>query len=160
MKKIICVSVLFLLSGAIQIFAQNHNDSIEIKKTLGTVYLQKGKRLTPKQLMNITKANPEAYEEMKVAKTNYDVSVIFGFAGGFLVGWPLGTAIAGGDPEWTLAGVGAGLIIVSIPFTASYNKHARNAVNLYNHSLSQTGLYDINFNIGLTNNGITIRMLF
>lgn len=43
-------------------------------------------------------------------------SYIFGFAGGALIGWPLGTAIAGGDPDWYLAGIGAGLAGVAIVF--------------------------------------------
>lgn len=35
--------------------------------------------------------------------------------GGGLIGWPLGTAIGGGDPEWILAGIGAGVLAVAIP---------------------------------------------
>ena len=43
-------------------------------------------------------------------------SYVFGFSGGALIGWPLGTAIAGGDPVWYLAGIGAGLIGVGVLF--------------------------------------------
>lgn len=35
--------------------------------------------------------------------------------GGALIGWPLGTAIGGGDPEWALAGIGAGFLAIGIP---------------------------------------------
>ena len=37
------------------------------------------------------------------------------------VGHSIGTAIGGGDPEWALAGVGAGLIAVAIPISSSAN---------------------------------------
>ncbi len=141
-------------------YGQNKSDSIEIKKTLGTVFRQNGKNLTPGQLLDITQSNVEAYKEMKIAKSNYDAGFIFGFAGGFLVGWPVGTAVAGGKPNWTLAGIGAGLIVVSIPFSSAYTKHAKNAVKIYNSGLKQTGLNNIDFKIGLTCNGIGVRVIF
>lgn len=42
---------------------------------------------------------------------------ILGGVGGFLIGWPLGTLIAGGEPEWVLAGMGAGVLAVAIPLS-------------------------------------------
>ena len=39
--------------------------------------------------------------------------------GGFLIGWPLGTALAGGDPNWTLAAIGAGCVAIAIPRPSS-----------------------------------------
>lgn len=140
-------------------YGQNKSDSIEIKKALGTIFRQNGKNLTPRQLLDITQSNTEAYKEMKIAKSNYDIGSVFGFAGGFLVGWPLGTAIAGGEPNWTLAGIGAGLIL-SIPFSTAYTKHAKNAVNLYNNGLKSTGLNNVDFKIGLTYNGIGVKVIF
>jgi hypothetical protein len=141
-------------------YGQNKSDSIEIKKTLGTVFRQNGKNLTPSQLLNITQSNTEAYKEMKIAKSNYDVGFVFGFTGGFLVGWTAGTAIAGGKPNWTLAGIGAGLIVVSIPFSTAYTKHAKNAVKLYNNGLKSTGLSNVDLKIGLTSNGIGVKVVF
>jgi len=158
MKRIIYIT--FFLMTMMSAFAQNKADSIEIKKTLGTVFRQNGKNLTPRQLLDLTQSNAEAYKEMKMAKSNYDVGFVFGFAGGFLVGWPVGTAIAGGKPNWTLAGIGAGLIVVSIPFSTAYNKHAKNAVRIYNNGLKQTGLTMVDVKIGLTCNGIGVRMVF
>lgn len=158
MKKVILLG-LFLVTilGAT---AQNVTDSIEVKKGFGTVYRQNGNNLTPRQLLEITKIAPEAYEAMKVAKTNYDVGAVFGFAGGFLVGWPLGTAIAGGEPNWALAGIGAGLVGVSIPFTVAYNKHAKKAVSIYNNSLKNTTHHNVNLKVGLTAYGVGIKMTF
>jgi hypothetical protein len=158
MKRIIII--LIFLMTVFNSYGQNKSDSIEIKKALGTIFRQNGKNLTPRQLLDITQSNTEAYKEMKIAKSNYDVGSVFGFAGGFLVGWPLGTAIAGGEPNWTLAGIGAGLIVVSIPFSTAYTKHAKNAVNLYNNGLKSTGLNNVDFKIGLTYNGIGVKVIF
>ena len=47
---------------------------------------------------------------------------LLGGIGGFLVGWTLGTALGGGDPDWTVAGVGAGFIALSIPFAIKVKK--------------------------------------
>jgi hypothetical protein len=103
---------------------------------LGTVFQQNGVNLTPKRLLEVTASNPEAYAEMKMAKNNFDAGSVVGFAGGFLLGWPVGTALAGGDPEWIMAGIGAGLLVISIPLSGAYKKHAMNAVNIYNTGIS------------------------
>lgn len=158
MKTLLIITTVLLCYS--NLFAQNQSDSIEVKKRLGTVFIQNGRYLTPRQLLDITESNPEAYKEMKIAKTNYDVGTVFGFAGGFLVGWPVGTAIAGGKPNWTLAGIGAGLIVVSIPFSSAYTKHAKNAVNIYNNGIRQTGMKNFDLKLGLASNGIGLKITF
>lgn len=80
-------------------------------------------------------SNQEAYQLMKSAKSNYDLSMILGMAGGFMVGWPLGTSLGGGDPNWTLAAVGAGLIVISIPLSSKSIKTAKEAASKYNSGL-------------------------
>ncbi len=159
MKRIIILG-LFLLCLA-PIFAQNQSDSIEIKKTFfGTVYKQNGKNLTLQKLLNITRRNTEAYKEMEIAKPNYTFGSVFGFAGGLLVGWPIGGAIAGKEMDWALFGIGAGLIVLSIPFSIAYTKHTKNAIRIYNDGLNQTGMNAVNFKLGLTPNGLGITMTF
>jgi hypothetical protein len=158
MKKLFFIGI-FLLT-VFTVCGQIKSDTIEIKKSFGTVFRQNGKNLTPKQLMAITSSNPEAYKEMKIAKSNYDFGSVIGFAGGFMVGWPVGTALAGGDANWTLAGIGAGLICISIPFSTAYTKHTKNAVEIYNNQLRQTGFNQVDFKVGLTCNGIGIKVNF
>ncbi len=158
MKKILLFG--FLVFVACYANGQSSSDTIVVKKKLGTVFQQNGKNLTPRSLLEITQSNSEAYEEMKIAKSNYDVGYVIGFAGGFLVGWPLGTVIAGGEPNWTLAGIGAGIIVISIPFSSAYTKHAKNAVRIYNNGLRQTGLNNVEFKLGLTCNGLGLKIIF
>ena len=157
MKQIIFAIMLF---SCMSLTGQTQSDSIVVKKRLGTVFQQNDKYLTPKQLLTITQSNQEAFEEMKMAKKNYDVGYIFGCAGGFLIGWPIGTALAGGDANWTLAAVGAGLAAISIPFTLGYTKHAKNAVRFYNEGLKYSYLNETKPKIVLTYNGIGIQIHF
>jgi hypothetical protein len=131
--------ILLLLSGLFfngcLACGQNLSDSIQIKKKFGTVFIQNKKKMTSKQLLEVTKRNLEAYNEMKIAKSNSTISSVFGFIGGMMVGFSLGTAIAGEKPNWAVAGIGVGFITVSIPFSISYNKHAKRAIRIYNKEL-------------------------
>jgi len=146
------------MSGA---SAQNPADSISVRKTgLGTVFQQNGRNLNGRDLVEITKSNPDAYKEMKIAKGNLDAGNVFGFAGGYMVGWPIGTAIAGGEPNWALAAIGAGLIIISIPLSTGYTKHAKNAVSIYNSGLKQSRIDKVKSYLGFTSNGFGIVMKF
>ncbi len=159
MKNLTILIILITIS-IITIHAQDTPDSILIKKQTGTVFIQNGRNLTPKQLLNITQVNPEAFKEMQTAKTNYNFALVFGSAGGFMVGYPLGTALGGGNPNWILAGIGAGLIIVAIPLATSYTKHASKAVGIYNSGLKEASANKIDLRLCLTGNGIGLRATF
>ncbi|MGV3641105.1 MAG: hypothetical protein ACO1NZ_11335 [Adhaeribacter sp.] len=158
MKNLVAIGIFLLMY--LPLFAQNSSDSIVVKKAMGVVFLQNGKTLKPRQLLDITQSNPEAFQEMKKAKSNFDVGYVFSLAGGTLVGWTLGTALGGGEPNWAVAGVGAGLIGVSIPFSAAYSKHAKNAVRTYNGALHHTGMNKVDLRFGLAGSGPGLRLVF
>lgn len=158
MRKIIFVWIFFIT--VFNSYGQNKTDTIEITKNPGTVFRLNGMNLTPKQLLDITQSNAEANEEMRIARNYSNAGLVFQFAGGFFIGWPVGTIIAGGNPNWILAGIGAGLLVVSIPFTIAYTKHAKNAVILYNNGLKQTVFHDMNVKLGVTYNGIGLKITF
>ncbi len=128
MRKLI---VLSFLSFCISQFTLAQE--IKAYKTFGGVRFEMDTvTLGLNQVLNIIKENPEAYAEMKRAKANYNAAGVLGFAGGILVGFPVGTAIAGGKPEWGLAAGGAALILASIPFTRSFRGHTMEALDIYN----------------------------
>ena len=133
-KKLTLFTAILMLFASLS-FAQNQTDSITVKKK--GVYLQNGKILKPKELLEITKNNPEAYALMKKAQTNYAFANVFSFTGGFMIGWQLGSLIGGGEANWGVAGAGAGTILIAIPFSSAYIKHSQNAVDLYNADLSK-----------------------
>ena len=97
------------------------------------------------------KSNTEAYEEMKLAKSKLDPGTIYGTIGGGLIGWQLGTYLGGGKTNWIVAGIGICATAISIPYTRSYNRHAKKAVRIYNEGLRKTANLkpDIHFNIAL-----------
>jgi hypothetical protein len=157
MKKIIILCALITL--IVNLFGQNASDSIQIKKRLGPVFQQNGKTLTINQLMSITKSNPDAYAEMKIANKNYVASLFLQYPGGFLIGYPVGTAIGGGDPNWAMAAIGASLIVVAIPLISAYSKHATNSVNIYNKGLKVSPERP-SLSLGFSANGIGLRVKF
>ncbi len=119
---------------------QTPKDSIQVNRSFGTTYYQHGEQLTPKLLLNITLSNPEAYAEMKIARTNSTAANVLGAIGGFMVGFSLGSLLVGKDPNWGVVGAGAGFIGISIPFSIAFNKHARKAARIYNEGLNTSNL--------------------
>jgi hypothetical protein len=104
----------------------------------GVKYTQNEELLTMAELEQAMEVNPEAFRLIKKSRTNNTFATVLSFTGGLLVGFPIGTAIAGGDPEWALAGVGAGLIVVSIPISSKSYKQGMQAVSLYNSTINTT----------------------
>ena len=151
--KTIFSLVLFLYS--LPTLGQYANDSIKVKKDLGKVYTFQGKKLKPKEMLVIMKPNPAAFREMNRAKTNYDVGSVFAFAGGFLVGWSIGSLITTGEVDWRVAGAGAGFIGISVPFSIGQSKHTKKAVKIYNEGV-KSSTSSIHFKINCNNNKIGI----
>ena len=56
--------------------------------------------------------------------------------GGMLIGFPLGTAIVGGEPEWGLAAAGTVFLLGSIPLNRIFKARALNALDIYNGKVS------------------------
>lgn len=136
---------------------------IDIEKVFGGYkYTQNDELKSIGDLANIMKSNSDAFELMKKGRTNRSLSAVLGFAGGGLIGWPIGTALAGGDANWTMAGIGAGLIVIGIPISSSANKKINQAVELYNASLNGTSQnhFKPEFKIIANTNGLGLSMNF
>lgn len=156
--KLQTLSLTILCIVSLQVsFAQTSGDPIEIQKNR---FFQNGQRLAMPQLLEITKPNDAAYAEMKKAQTNSVVGAVFGGVGGFLIGFPLGTAIGGGDPNWAMAGIGAVVVAIGIPFSVSGTKHAKEGVSIYNEGLKSTSFMRPEIEFGLTNNGLGLALRF
>jgi hypothetical protein len=116
---------------------------ISMYRTFGGVRFEYNKEdtvvVSARQVAEILSIDPQVSAEFKLARTNSTVASIFGFAGGFLLAFPVGTAIAGGDPEWGLAAGGAACILASIPFSRAFYKRAASAIDNYNSKQGKTG---------------------
>jgi hypothetical protein len=129
--KIFILSLLVLVA-AIGLHAQDRTE-IKMYKTFGGARFELDTLvLSPKQVLQILKVEPLAYEKFKRAKANYNAAGVLGFVGGILVFVPIGTAIAGGNPEWGLAAGGAVLVLGSLTLTRIFRSHAFEAIELYN----------------------------
>lgn len=158
MKKII-LSLIF----AIATITISNAQKIEVEKVFGGYkYTQNGNRMTMRDLVNTMKSDINASSLIKKAQTNNTIATVLGGAGGVLIGVPLGQSLGGGDANWTLAGIGAGLIIVAIPISSSANKKTKKAIELYNSSLNSTSSYEFNpeFKLIANEKGVGFSMSF
>ncbi|MEZ4921380.1 MAG: hypothetical protein R2792_19960 [Saprospiraceae bacterium] len=128
----------------------------------GYSFTQDGKPLSVKDMLQTLEPNQAAFELMKKAQANNTLASIIGFAGGSLIGWPIGTAIGGGKPNWKLAGIGAGLVVIGIPISSGANKQALQAVQIYNASLEQAPHIEPKTELKVTanSNGVGFIMRF
>lgn len=111
---------------------------IQMYKTFGGVRFERDSLvISPRQVQTILWEDALASEKFRQARVNSSAASLFGFAGGILIGIPLGTAlIGGGDPEWGLALGGAALIGISIPFNRAFQRNAQDALDTYNQKKS------------------------
>ncbi len=156
MKTLLFLLTLFVCSAAI---GQSTSGPI-MPNTSGNAFILHGKFLKPGEMVNILAVNPEAQAVMKKAKSNYTAAQIFGAVGGALIGFPIGTALGGGEPVWAMTGAGAGFIAISIPFSISYKKKANKAIELYNKGLKETKLQSPEISLGPTSNGFGLALIF
>lgn len=158
MRKII-LTLIFTLG----IIAFSNAQKIEMEKVFGGYkYTQNGSRMTMNDLVKTMETNEQAFYLIKKAQSSNTIASIIGFVGGGLIGWPIGAAVAGRDANWTLAGIGAGLVVIGIPISLNANKKTKQAVKLYNESLNSTSSYEFKpeFKFIANGNGVGLSMKF
>jgi len=160
MKKTLFICALLFVCSSM--FGQTNNDSIIMKKVFsGYQFYQNGKVLNMTQLTSILRTNEEAYKEFQSGKSSYTLATIISCVGGFMTGWQIGTVIAGGEPNWGMAGAGIGLCVVSIPITNKFYNKAKVAVGTYNGGQTTNSIFkDSELKLGFTGNGIGLAMTF
>jgi len=141
---------LFVTVFCFEAFAQ----SIEMRKTLGGAQFKRDTiYLSHNQVRDILSVDPQASQEFKVAVNNYRTGGLLGFAGAVLLAIPVINAIAGGEPEWAMAGGGAALLGVSVPFSRGFKRHAQAAIDGYNQRQQQQSRAKFYF----TGSGFTLK---
>ena len=161
MKKTISIFILSAFTF-LSVKAQDSTVKIESKKVFGSyLYLQNDKYLSNKQLLSLMNNNNEAYQLIKSANKSKTWATILGGVGGSFIGFPIGTAIGGGDPKWELAGAGVALILIAIPINNNYNRKSKKAIDLYNSGFSSTAYkFHPTFDLNLKGNSIGLTMTF
>jgi hypothetical protein len=161
MRYIILLFSFMMLCIGNHLFGQELTDTIESKKTsLGQSYYLGNERLTLKRLTEITVPNALAHNEIKQAQICNVFGCVFGIVGGACIGYPLGVLIGGGKPNWIIAGVGAGCLLIGIPIAIVGDKHVAKGVALYNKGIQQASVTTIHFRLGFNPTGVSMVMTF
>jgi hypothetical protein len=158
MKSLLNILIITLITT---LFCRAQKIDIE-KVGGGHKFSQNGQVLTIDNLSSKLASNEEALRLINKAKSSATFVTILGYAGGGLIGYPLGTAIAGGKANWGIAGVGAGLLAIAFPIAAGADKKTKQAVELYNASLNPTSYLNAKpeINFVANANGIGFAMSF
>ena len=145
--------------------ARPENSPIKIQESKGDIKCYKnGDLLIYSDYKDIFKDNQQALHQIRLANFDYKLGECFGYIGGFVFGFCLGSAISGEKVDeswaWTLvtsaAVVGMGLIIYN-----SGKSHHRKAIVLYNSSLKSISYKEPEIlKVGFTNSGIGLTYKF
>ena len=171
-KKHYLTAILFfgiiLLSG-FSAKSQEISDTIRmVRKISNYLYYQNNDMISFNKVLQLTRSNPEAIKLMEKSNNMRTASYIFGGVGGFCLGFSLGYLIIseinklGVERKISIvlggAGVGIGLIAISIGFEAGASKKAREGVAIYNNSIKQKN--STNIDLGFSTNGMMFRLNF
>ena len=161
MKKILIISILATICVT-STYGQTARDSVSCEYLRGKYnFYYKGKTLTFRETTHVMQSSFEAGHAIKSAQSANTLSTILIGAGGFLIGWPIGNLIDGSKPEWQMAVIGAGLIVVAIPIHKKVEKRIKRAVGIYNNSLKTSSFpKDKELRFGMTGNGIGLTMRY
>ena len=143
--------LLLLLSFGIHFEGQAQEENKLYLKSnfFGNKFYKGDTIISVNQVLYEMSPNESVYNLMKSAKTDFVFAQILGATGGILLGWEIGTAIGGGDPNWVIAGVGAAAITVSIPISVNFRKKANSAIIKHNNLITgsiKKPTYHVGFN--------------
>lgn len=125
-------------------------------------FIKEGTTYQMGDLKNLVATNNEAFKYADNADFLNAYASVLGGIGGGLIGWPLGAALAGGEPMWGLAIAGVGTLSVGLVLDFFAKKNARRAVEVYNNGLKAPESTSLKpeLGIGLTGNGVGLTLRF
>jgi len=130
--SIILIFTVLTFGASFNVFSQNEN-TLEMKSNFfGSKFYKGDTLISINQVLYEMSSDEAIYNLMLSAKKDNVFAQLVGAAGGFMIGWPLGTALGGGEPNWTLAGIGAGIIAISIPISSNFKRKAHSAIQKHN----------------------------
>jgi len=147
---------------SIFIISVNGQDSLSIRKN--AFYLG-DEKISLEDTKQLIEENSNAYHLFSKGVSQRATSKVLSFAGGFLIGWPIGQAIrgAGSDPNWIMAFVGLFGASFGLILDTSSKKNFNRAVDFYNGSSIDLGIEKrdhFNMSIGLVESGFGINISF
>ena len=158
MKKLFLASVLFI---SLSVFSQS---TWEVKTNFwGKGLYESGNKISIGDAIEKANGQESIIKKLRSARTQRTIGAIMAYPGAFAFGFTLGQSLnttPTNKPNWTIGGLGAGLMIGGLILEGSGNKKLRESAEEYN-SLSKTSS---NFNpeLGLfsSENGLGFRLTF
>jgi hypothetical protein len=99
---------------------------------LSARYKQQGQALDRGDMLQKLEREEDSASDASRARVLRIIATGLAAVGGALIGWPLGQKIAGQDPMWPLAYVGAGVAVVSLPLGIWADASVAGAVEAHN----------------------------
>ncbi|WP_340103700.1 hypothetical protein [Rhodohalobacter sp. 8-1] len=160
MIKKACFTVVIILISVLACKAQEI--TMETSWFTGHQFSRDGIHIPMRTVENVMQENSEAQALMASARSTNTFGQIVAGVGGFMIGWPIGTAVGGGEPNWAVAGIGAGIAVLSIPIYKSSASKAQQAVELYNkgRSLGPASEFNPDVNVYFSGSGAGLRVSF
>jgi hypothetical protein len=161
MKILLSGISLFLMLIACKAQTQQ-TDTIFFFHSGAPTFSYNNKSLPPRHLFYLLRKDPATEPYLNYAKSNHRASSIFGFAGGYLIGWNLGKFASGNEHSTAGFIVGSGLIVLSLPFYFNYIKNAKSAAAIYNSNKLQpkTSQRNLSFSTSFNEYGATLKVQF
>lgn len=140
--KTVYIFILSLLSICIMrpAGAQHQGEILVKQKGLVFAYYHEGRQISKEELHKVLDSHTEATKELRMGYKNKLPAILLRVAGGLLLGYQVGTHISGGQSNWGMAGAGASMITLSIPFSGAAMKREQVAVQRYNTGLQQASV--------------------
>lgn len=161
MKTILILSLFFISTFT---FAQSEM-SVKNDFWSGQAIYQNGEKISIAKAMEIGKNNAEVVEKLSKARTNRTLGNILAYPGSIAFGYTLGLSLNNNtnapEPNWTVGGIGAAMMVGGMVLQGNGNKKLREAVNLYNEIISKkTSSIHPEFSLTYSENGLGLRMNF
>lgn len=160
MKKFLMAIVILVLVN-LKGYAQTDIAIEKIKVGLfkhKIAYKKCGITMTSAQFLTLMKDDPNMNQFVKPLAINYMGDALLTAASSVLIFWPIAEQINGNDdPNWTLAYIGAGCALLSIPFKKGFEKNGDKAMKFYNNGYKKVA---IDFRLNLNSNGLGLAMKF
>lgn len=131
---------------------------IELGESAKNLFIQNGEEFRLNQYEQVF-SNAEAIHRIKKAKTNKTFASVLTYVGSFGIGFGAGYALFTKDESeyqfakndkkvgWTIAAVGAGITLTSIPLWIGYKNNVKKAVDIENgENQSVSTTFKLNFN--------------
>ena len=156
------VLFILILVGNFSAHAQTDN-SLYLKSNFwGNKFFKGDTIISVNQVLYEMSPNESTYNLMLSAKKDFVLAQILGATGGLFIGIPIGTALVGGEPNWILAGIGVGIIGITIPISMNFKKKANEAISLHNRRIKNSAQLECKptYNLQLGSNGLNLQFRF